>query len=97
MFTLEGLAVGLLGSLLGAAFGLACDWFLVTVGIPIGKAGESLSASAGMAYGSTLYGAWNGGTVIFAVLFGLVIALVAAIIPARRAAKMTATAALRYV
>ncbi|HUX22385.1 MAG TPA: FtsX-like permease family protein, partial [Spirochaetia bacterium] len=96
MFTFEGLFVGLAGSVVGGLFGILLDWYLVAIGIPLGGKGESISASAGMAFGDTLRGTWNVGTIIFAVIFGLVIALVAGIIPARRAAKMTATAALRF-
>jgi len=97
MFTFEGILVGLAGSGLGAIFGILIDWFLVGTGISLGKSTESVTASAGMAFGNTLYGTWNWGTIIFAVLFGLAVALIAGYIPARRAAKMTATAALRFV
>lgn len=94
MFTFEGLLIGILGSLLGALFGFLLDWYLVAVGIPIGG---STAASAGLALSGTLNGTWNPGAIVFASLFGILVALLAGLVPARRAARMTATSALRFV
>jgi len=96
MFTLEGLAVGLLGCLMGAALGIALEVQLIFVGLPLDKIAGNLGGS-GVAFWGRLYGEWNPGAILFAVLFGLAVSLVAALIPARRAARMTATAALHFV
>jgi ABC-type lipoprotein release transport system permease subunit len=95
MFILEGLFVGLLGSLMGAALGGILDALLVFIGFPLDKMAGSLGS--GIPFWGRLYGEWNPGAMIFAVIFGLVIALIAAVIPARKAAKMTATDALHFV
>ncbi len=96
MFTLEGLVVGLLGSLLGAIVGIALELQLIFVGLPLDKIAGNLGGS-GFAFWGRLYGEWNPGAILFAVLFGLAVSLVAALIPARQAARMTATAALHFV
>ncbi len=96
MFTLEGLIVGLLGCLMGAVVGIALEAQLIFVGLPLDKIAGNVGGS-GFAFWGRLYGEWNPGAILFAVLFGLAVSLVAAFIPARRAAKMTATAALHFV
>ncbi len=96
MFTFEGIFVGAIGSAMGAILGILIDVYLIFVGFPLDKMAGS-SAVGGLSFWGTLYGTWNPGMIVFAVLFGLVVATVAAIIPARKAAKMTATAALRFV
>lgn len=96
MFTLEGIFVGILGSVMGAVLGAGLNYLLITDGIPLSVFGDS-SMAGGLPFWGTMYGVWNPGTIIFALTFGIVIATVAAIIPARKAAKMTATDALRFV
>lgn len=95
MFIFEGLLVGCLGSLLGAALGILIDCYSIFVGFPLSKIGSDVGA--GFAFWGTLRGEWNPGSILFAVVFGLVIAMIAAAIPARSAARMTATSALRFV
>ncbi len=95
MFIFEGLFVGFLGSLLGAALGILIDLYSIYVGFPLSKIGSDVGA--GFAFWGTLRGEWNPGSILFAVLFGMVIAMIAAAIPARSAARMTATSALRFV
>jgi putative ABC transport system permease protein len=97
MFTLEGVFVGVLGSALGAILGALLDLYLILEGIPLSAFGENLGASSGIAFWGTLYGEWNPGAILFAIGFGLVVAVVSAVIPARKAAKMAATTALRFV
>jgi putative ABC transport system permease protein len=46
--------------------------------------------------GGTIYGEWNPRTMVIGFVFGLVVSLVAAWIPARRAAKLEPTSALRF-
>ncbi|HUX14275.1 MAG TPA: FtsX-like permease family protein [Spirochaetia bacterium] len=96
MFTFEGIFVGVIGSVMGAILGILIDLYLIFVGFPLDKMAGS-SVVGGLSFWGTLYGTWNPGMIVFAVLFGLAVATVAAVIPARKAAKMTATAALRFV
>jgi putative ABC transport system permease protein len=95
MFMFEGFFVGCLGSLLGAALGILINCYSIYVGFPLQKFGSSVGA--GFAFWGTLRGEWNPGSILFAVIFGMVIAMLAAFIPARSAARMTATSALRFV
>jgi putative ABC transport system permease protein len=96
MFTLEGLFVGCLGSLLGAAMGILIECYTILVGFNLqGLFGGS--TGSGFAFWGTIRGEWNPGTIVFGVIFGVVVALVAASIPARSAARMSATAALHFV
>jgi putative ABC transport system permease protein len=93
LFTLEGLALGLFGSVLGVALGALFDLFMVLKGFSL----EGYSSIMGaLPLGGVIYGEWNPGTMAFGFVFGMVVALVAARIPARRAAKLEPTAALRF-
>jgi ABC-type lipoprotein release transport system permease subunit len=94
MFVLEGFFVGCLGSLLGAALGILINCYTIYVGFNMQKFGD---VGGGFAFWGTLRGEWNPGAILFAVIFGMVLAVLAAAIPARSAARMTATSALRFV
>ena len=94
MFITEGFFVGCLGSLLGAALGILLNCYSVYVGFSLARMGDF---GGGFAFWGTLRGEWNPGAVVFAVIFGMVLAVAAAAIPARSAARMTATSALRFV
>jgi len=93
LFTLEGLALGLFGSVLGVVLGALFDLYMVVKGISI----EAFSSAMGsLPLGGVIYGVWNPGTMAFGFLFGLIVALVASRIPARQAAKLEPTSALRF-
>ena len=93
LFTLEGLAVGIFGSLLGVAFGALLNLFMVMKGISL----DAYAGSVGsMPLSGTLYGEWNPATMIVGFFFGVIVSIIAARIPARRAARMEPTAALRF-
>lgn len=93
LFTLEGLALGLIGSLLGVALGAFFDFIMIVRGFSL----EAMSNSMGsLPLSGVLYGEWNPRTMVTGFIFGLVVSLIAALVPARRAAKLEPTAALRF-
>ena len=50
----------------------------------------------GLPLSGTLYGEWNPASMAFGFMFGLVVAFVSARIPAKRAARLEVTDALRF-
>jgi putative ABC transport system permease protein len=95
MFVLEGMITGVLGSVLGIAFGSLVNVYLVTSGIPMEKiAGKIATASYGVS--GNVYGEWNPTVMAVAFCLGVVVATAAGIIPARKASKIQVTQALRF-
>jgi len=95
LFTLEGLAVGLLGSTLGVLLGAGIDFALIKYGINLDRYMQDM-ATAAVPISGILRGAWNPGTMAVGFVFGLAVSLVSARIPARMAARLEPTAALRF-
>jgi putative ABC transport system permease protein len=93
LFTLEGLAVGIFGSLLGVAFGTLLNVLMVVKGFSLNAFASSMGS---MPLSGTLYGEWNPSTMIVGFLFGVIVSIIAARIPARRASRLEPTAALRF-
>ncbi len=96
LFTLEGLIVGAVGSLAGVLLGIAIVAVTATYGISFASIVGDLDMG-GIPILGRLYGEWNFGNMVFGFLFGLAVSFVSARIPARRAAKMQVTDALRFV
>ena len=96
LFTLEGIIVGAVGSAAGVLFGIGMVWWLAESGVPMGAIVGDIDMG-GLPLTGTLYGEWNPGSMAFGFMFGIVVAFVAARIPAKRAAKMEVTDALRFV
>ncbi len=93
LFTLEGLALGLFGSLLGVGVGALLNFFLVTHGVDM----SAYAASFGnIPMAGVLRGEWNPQTIVIGFVFGVVLSVIAARIPARRAARLEPTSALRF-
>ena len=93
MFLLEGLAVGLVGSILGSGLGALLDLLMIAKGFDMSFFAERMGS---IPIGGILRGEWNPGAIVFGFLFGLLVSLAAAQVPARKAARMEPTAALRF-
>jgi len=96
LFVLEGTITGIIGSTLGVILGCSVNYYFVVYGYPIDKMVSDMDASGFPIWG-TIYGQWHIDMIIAAFIFGIVVATIAAVIPARKAAKMKITEALRFV
>lgn len=96
MFATEGLIVGVIGSLGGVASGALIVWFMVAIGIDLtpmmGKLDMGSIPAAGI-----LHGEWKIGSMVFGFGFGVAASWLAALIPSRKASRMRAVDALRFV
>jgi putative ABC transport system permease protein len=95
LFLFEGGIIGLLGSVAGVVFGIGLVILLIKVGYPVEK--MMGNSDMGLPVWGTIYGEWNPAAMTGGALFGLVVALAASYIPARKAAKLEVTNALRFV
>jgi len=95
LFLIEGGLIGLIGSIAGVLFGLVLDAYLVFVGFPMDKMFGEMDM--GIPVWGTLYGEWNIPTMAAAAIFGVLVALFASRSPAKKAAKLEVTNALRFV
>ena len=93
LFTLEGLAIGIFGSLLGVLLGALLDFLVIARGISLSAFANSMGS---LPLSGVLRGEWNPTTMVAGFLFGVLVSLLAARIPARRAARLEPTAALRF-
>jgi ABC-type lipoprotein release transport system permease subunit len=96
LFTLEGLIVGAAGSLAGVLLGVALVWLMATQGISWQTMIGNVDMG-GIPIAGKMYGEWNPATMVTGFLFGMIVAFISARIPAKRAAKMQVTDALRFV
>ena len=96
--TIEGVIVGAIGSLAGALFGVALTWYMVEHGIPVGTFFADGSLDMGnLPLTGSMYGEWKPLDIVVGFVFGVVVSFIAARIPARRAARLEVTDALRFV
>lgn len=95
LFLLEGGILGVVGSAAGVAFGVALDAYFIYVGFPV----ESMMGEIdmGLPIWGNLYGEWNPQQMAVAAVVGVAVALLASRAPAKRAARMEVTNALRFV
>jgi len=94
LFLIEGGIIGFVGSLAGMVVGLGFDLYMIFVGFPL----ESIfkGADLGMPIWGTLYGEWNPGQFVTIAVVGILVSLISSRSPARRAARMEVTNALRF-
>lgn len=92
LFLLEGGICGLIGSLIGTTLGGVLVWFLSQVGIELAGA-ESMGAE--IMYPTTLYPMFSSSVISFAFIGGLLVTVAAVYLPARQAARLKPTEALR--
>ena len=98
MFMCEGIMIGFVGSLGGAILGVISVIILTTYGWPLDKIyGDMYIDTAGFPVWGTIYGEWNIPLIIGVFFFGMLTAFLASIPPARKAAKMEVTNALRFI
>ncbi|HEY8344503.1 MAG TPA: FtsX-like permease family protein [Bacillota bacterium] len=93
LFILEGTVMGVAGSLCGAAFGHLLNIYLSKVGFDYGEALSGMSSE--VIFDTMLYPVSSLSNTIFAFALGTVVVAIACLIPARRAARLEPTEAMR--
>ena len=96
LFSLEGLMIGIIGSLGGLILGSILVWWSVRWGFPLDKMFSGLDLGA-IPMGGVLHGEWHPSTMMAGFLFGVVASWISARIPAKKAAKLEVTDALHFV
>ncbi len=97
MFMCEGVMIGFVGSFTGVVLGVITVAVLTTYGYPLDKIyGDMYVDTSGFPMWGTIYGEWNIPLIIGTFLFGQITALVASIPPARKAATISVTQAIRF-
>ena len=95
LFILEGVITGLVGSILGIISGSLVNIILTVKGLPFDKMAGNIDMGDFPVWG-TIYGTWNFNALVFVFVFGVLVAVAASIIPARTAARLQVTKALRF-
>jgi ABC-type lipoprotein release transport system permease subunit len=96
LFVREGLILGAVGSLAGLAFGALLVWYLNGVGFSAGQIMGNVDLGA-IPINGVLRGEWRPGTYLVGLAFGILVSWIAARIPAKRAARLEPTDALKFV
>ena len=93
LFIIEGSIIGLIGSFFGAIVGHYLSSILSEIGINVGSAVNSVSSD--IMFNKMIYPTSSIGNSLFAFLAGVIIVILVSIIPARRAAKLEPTEAMK--
>ena len=93
LFLIEGAIMGGIGSLIGTVFGGILTYIMSNIGIDFGSTLEGFSSDIFVS--STMYPIFSYQNMIFGFILGLIVVTIACVIPARRAAKLEPTDALR--
>ncbi len=94
LFVLEGAIIGLLGSLTGCLLGILINIPMVKYGIDFGYVMRDVG-DIGYRQTAVMRGCWNPVMIVTAFVVGIIISAISSIYPARVAAKMEPTEALR--
>lgn len=93
LFVIEGAIMGIVGSFIGALLGSIVNGYLSVNGIDLSSALSGFSSD--IMINSIIYTSSSTGNTVFAFILGVVIVTLACIIPARKAAKLEPTEAMR--
>jgi len=96
LFTMEGVIIGILGSALGAVMGGIITRVFSVVGIDYSAAFEGVDSSVWL-MSPIYYTVFSLENLVFCFTLGVIIVTIACIIPARKAAKLEPTEALRQI
>lgn len=96
MFMIEGVVIGIIGSIGGIVLGIVINLYMIYVGIDVTAMPGADKMASSLPVWGTMKSVWNAKAFVQSALFGMIIALIASIIPARRAGKITVTSALRF-
>jgi putative ABC transport system permease protein len=92
LFLMEGAAMGLCASVVGACLGAKVNHYFSTVGFDVGNLPD---ASSRVPFSTTIYTAFSTSMVLVAVVFGVSVAVLASVWPARFAAGLDPATAVR--
>lgn len=93
LFIIEGGIMGIIGSFIGALLGSIINGYLAVIGIDFSSATAGFSSD--IVFSSIIYPVSSTSNTIFAFVLGVIIVTIACIIPARKAAKLELTEAMR--
>lgn len=93
LFMIEGAFMGIVGSLIGAIFGTMINGYLAKVGFDYGAALSGMDAD--VLFDTMFYPVASLSNTIFAFVLGVVVVTIACLVPARRAARLEPTVAMR--
>jgi ABC-type lipoprotein release transport system permease subunit len=96
LFVREGMILGAAGSLAGLALGALIVWYLNSVGLNAGKLFGDVDMGS-IPLNGVLRGEWRPAAFAVGLVFGVFVSWFAARIPAKRAARLEPTDALRFV
>ncbi len=95
LFTIEGAIIGILGSAVGAVLGGMLTKIFSIVGIDYSAATEGMSTN--LMFEPIFYPVFSLGNIIFCFILGVLVVTIACIIPARMAARLEPSKALRQI
>lgn len=93
LFVIEGAIMGIIGSFIGALAGSLITGYLAVKGMDLGSAVNSFDSTT--LINTVIYPVSSTGNTFFAFVLGVIVVMIACLIPARRAAKLEPTEAMR--